>query len=332
MTSPSLAAGAVGPGSSNELHRLLKNVRKWRARWIAKPPPLAFDLKGQEASDAIRAALLGAEPRMIARFGNTELNAALNWLAARDPRGLLERMRLYVRGELGAWWWDARTNRDLFNVAGFFPVTAETLDRFARRLLDDATQVDLLGSWLPGEKLLGDRLKGARTLYLAELEPYMHANPWTEALTGKRVLVVHPFVASIRRQYEKRRLLFGDPRVLPDFELLTLQAVQSAGGEVTRFPTWFDALDWMCGEISRVDFDVAIIGAGAYGFSLAAHCKRIGRKAVHLGGASQLMFGIRGRRWDRWEFYQKLANEHWTRPLPEETPRDAQIMEGATYF
>jgi glycine/D-amino acid oxidase-like deaminating enzyme len=108
--------------------------------------------------------------------------------------------------------------------------------------------------------------------------------------------------------------------------------VQSAGGEVPRFPTWFDALDWMCGEISRTDFDVAIIGAGAYGLPLAAHCKRIGRKAIHLGGASQLMFGIRGRRWDAWEYYQRLANEHWTRALPEETPRNAQIIEGATYW
>ncbi len=324
--------GSNGLTRGSGLHRFLKNARKWRARYLVKPPELTYDLRGQAGSDAIKQAMLDPAPRMVARFGNTELNAILNWLASEDQRGVLERMRLYVRGELGAWWWDERTNRDIFNVAGFFPVDEEHLERFARLELEDATQVDVLGSWLAGERRLGDRLRDAKTIPLVELEPYQHEDPWSEALQGRRVLVVHPFEKSIQRQYEKRRLLFKDPRVLPDFELLTFKAVQSAGGERSEFRTWFEALDWMCQELSRIRFDVAIIGAGAYGMSLAAHCKRIGRKAVHLGGATQLMFGIRGRRWDRWAYYQALCNEHWVRPLPEETPRDAAIMEGATYW
>jgi hypothetical protein len=36
---------------------------------------------------------------------------------------------------------------------------------------------------------------------------------------------------------------------------------------------------------------------------------------VHLGGATQRLFGIRGKRWDERPFFQNLYNEHWTRPL-----------------
>lgn len=46
-------------------------------------------------------------------------------------------------------------------------------------------------------------------------------------------------------------------------------------------------------EIDKRDYDIALIGCGAYGFPLAAHIKRSGKKAVHLGGALQLLFGIK---------------------------------------
>lgn len=46
-------------------------------------------------------------------------------------------------------------------------------------------------------------------------------------------------------------------------------------------------------EIDKQDYDIALIGCGAYGFPLAAHIKRSGKKAIHLGGALQLLFGIK---------------------------------------
>jgi hypothetical protein len=145
-------------------------------------------------------------------------------------------------------------------------------------------------------------------------------------------LVVHPFAESIRRQYARRERLFADPSVLPDFQLKTLQAVQSIGGQSRGFADWFEALDWMEQQMAAEDFDVAIIGAGAYGLPLAAHAKRLGRKAVHLGGATQILFGIRGRRWDEHPFISQLYNPFWVRPLPEETPPNYTDVESGCYW
>lgn len=70
----------------------------------------------------------------------------------------------------------------------------------------------------------------------------------------KKVLVIHPFEDSIRKQYEKRRVLFKNPQLLPDFELKTLKAVQTSGSATDeRFATWFDALQYMCDECDRID-------------------------------------------------------------------------------
>ena len=75
-------------------------------------------------------------------------------------------------------------------------------------------------------------------------------------------------------------------------------------------------------------FDIAIIGCGAYGMPLAAYCKQIGKKAVHLGGATQLLFGIKGKRWDNYSLY----NDYWVRPLESETPRNAGKIESGCYW
>jgi hypothetical protein len=167
------------------------------------------------------------------------------------------------------------------------------------------------------------------------LEPFRFSNPWSSTLAGRKVLVVHPFVESIKKQYaEKRRLLFPSPDVLPDFELLTLKTVQSIAGSKVDFATWFDAYHHMCYEISRIDFDICIIGAGAYGLPLASFAKQLGKQAVHLGGVTQILFGIKGRRWER-EYADstaKLFNEHWVRPLPSETPANKDKIEKSSYW
>jgi hypothetical protein len=167
---------------------------------------------------------------------------------------------------------------------------------------------------------------------LTDLEPYRHADPWSEALFKKRILVVHPFEDSIKKQHAKRHLLFSDSRVLPDFELITLKAVQSIAGNTVPFADWFQALDWMRNEIEKIDFDIAIIGAGAYGFPLAAHVKRLGKKSIHLGGASQLLFGIKGNRWDKDPTTSRFYNEHWVSPSASETPQNSHAVEKACYW
>ncbi len=217
------------------------------------------------------------------------------------------------------------------NNAGFFPATAEDLDRFAREYLHAVGALDAVAVWFnPGESdLAREFCREAELVPLRSLEPYYHRVPWSAKLAGKRVLVIHPFADSIADNYAHiRQVLFEDPSVLPAFELRVLKAVQSIAGEETEFASWFDALDHMKSEMEAVEFDVCIVGAGAYGLPLAAYAKAMGKVAIHMGGATQVLFGIRGRRWDEHEVISKFYNEHWTRPRPSETPAQLQAGRG----
>lgn len=200
-------------------------------------------------------------------------------------------------------------------------------------MLEDTQQVDILGSWLHEERHLAQGLSRAKRIMLEDLEPFFCSNPWTKALEGKKVLVVHPFVSTIEKQYKKRDLLF-DNNLLPEFDLKTIKAVQSVAGTETEFKDWFEALEYMKQQIDATDYDICIIGCGAYGFPLAAHVKRSGKKAIHMAGATQLLFGIIGKRWEDYIVfpYMNLFNEHWVRPGENEKPKNANVVEGACYW
>ena len=193
----------------------------------------------------------------------------------------------------------------------------------------------MLGSWRAEESAVVPYMPQVVRVPLYALEPYYFDNPWTPALEGKKVLVIHPFEDTIRKQHTAGRYehLFADSRLTPKYELQTLKAVQSiAGNKPEEFDDWFQALDWMKAEIDKRDFDIAIIGCGAYGFPLAAHVKQIGKKAIHLGGAVQNLFGIRSRGMEKDPKFVEMMNEYWVRPSEEETPRGFEKVEGGLYW
>lgn len=81
-------------------------------------------------------------------------------------------------------------------------------------------------------------------------------------------------------------------------------------------------------HLKNIDFDIALIGAGAYGLFLADYCKQLGKIGIHIGGNVQLMFGIKGKRWDN----QNLYNESWVRPSDEEKPDGFENIEDGCYW
>ncbi len=321
----------------------LKGCRKVYRRLMRPVYPLPdCEMDRQRANNLILDRLSSDQPCMISRFGTGEIGILVNYLAAHSDRNIVNRIWRYISANEGLPWWDKLVYKSMRLNAGIFPESVDTLNRFSERYLRDIPEIDLLGSFNATERLMPLRTD-VDYVHLECLYPFFVDRPWTKALTGKRVLVIHPFVETIRSQHEQHSLLFDNPDIYPDYYLLTLRAVQSNAGAMTSFRDWFEALKWMESEIGKLDFDFAIIGCGAYGLPLAAHIKRLGKKAIHLGGGSQLLFGIKGKRWDddgyHWPNlpqlntnYSSLYNKFWVRPNTSETPAAATKVEGACYW
>jgi hypothetical protein len=314
----------------------LKIAKKTYTLW--KPDQSAFGrnwklFANKEYSNSlIYNQLTDDNPCMIARFGSTEMLCLTNFLGVKkkDDKG---KALNYIKGRRPPWWWERSTINQMQRWSGFFPPELNQIEKFCELMYEDMLLVDILGSWLKQEEFFDSKLRLAKRIVLEDMEPFFSTQPWTKALEGKKVLVVHPFNETIEKQYKKRSLLFEN-NLLPEFELKTIKAVQSIAGERTEFSNWFEALESMKNEIDKTEYDICILGAGAYGFPLAAHVKRTGKKAIHLAGVTQLLFGIIGRRWESfivWP-YMNLFNENWVRPDQKEKPKNAKVVEDACYW
>ena len=145
--------------------------------------------------------------------------------------------------------------------------------------------------------------------------------------------MVHPFKDTILRQYAKREQLFPGTEVLPELGSLTvIRAVQGLAGQETGYASWFDALDAMERQMDAADYEVAIVGAGAYSLPLASHARDTGHTAIQMSGATQLLFGIKGKRWDTHPVLSRLYNDAWVRPAENEGIDHREAVEGGSYW
>jgi hypothetical protein len=288
-----------------------------------KPTYLSNVASIEDTYTIVTRILQQAGPVMICRWGSLELIAVTN----------VHSVRHYLRKSPSA-----RRVEKLCKRAGFFPNDPRLMYRFADLMLDCFSEADCVGVWNDGIELpledyvINNYAPYAEIIPLAYVAPVFWSTPWSYILKGKKVLVVSPFADSIKKQYARRESLFTDADVrLPEFELITLKAVQSLAWTPTGFDTWFDALEHMRRQMENIDFDIALIGAGAYGMPLAAYAKRMGKKGVHVGGALQLMFGIMGKRWEGIHI-PGMRSEYWVRPSEDETPSNKEIVEGGCYW
>ena len=269
-------------------------------------------IKGVEGNDFIKSKILSGEPFIASKMGFVEQDVILS----------------KMRGDFNSVRGMASTN------AGITPSDNDTLNYFSDRYIDALGKVDILGHMpsLQEQQIISKYAPQSKFSELRLLEPFYYENPWSESLKGKKVLVIHPFEATILKQFENREKLFENDKILPEFTLITIKAEQTNGGGTGNNKPFKESMELMESKISSSDFDVAIIGCGAYGLPLASYCKDMGKQAVHIGGGLQILFGIKGKRWDVHPEISALYNAHWVRPMDNEKTISFHAVEGGTYW
>ncbi len=256
---------------------------------------------------------------MLARFGTTEGRAFFEYL----------QIQMGHRKDFSS-----LTYKIMQNNAGFFSNSREMLLKWGEMMVELVPECDILATMrFYGEKWIAKNLiKGATLIPNGAVAPTKEG--WSDSLEGKRVLVISPFKDTIESQYfNNREKIFPDSNALPKFELKVIKAVQTVADERDdRFETWFDALDYMLEEAKKIDFDIAVIGCGAYGLPLAAKIKKMGKVALHIGGDVQQLFGMRYQRGDNNPKIKAKYTDAWVYPLESEKPKGYEKVEGGCYW
>lgn len=274
---------------------------------------------------------------------NMTLNSEVTFLACRMGAEENSLVKEYIEKQFGFRREYSKLRRyKIANNAGFFSkysdeVLDEDMNKLSLLLQESIAKADLIGVWYnPLEDyIINKNCNHDCKLSHREIFDFWNYDvPFTNALKGKKVLVVHPFKETIEKQYrDKRKLLFENENILPEFELYVVQATQTSGLEKYEDKTdWFTELKNMYLKCLKYDFDIALIACGAYGLPLASMLKSRNKSVIHMGGVLQILFGIKGKRWDDHPSASKLYNEHWVRPKENERPERANNIEGGCYW
>lgn len=235
--------------------------------------------------------------------------------------------------------WLPNVIHEIYTNSGVFPVSEQARIEFVQELVAALPYMDSLCLWsminidFEG-RLIKLHSPNCEFIDLQTLEPFYSGSPWTEHLKDKNVLVISPFTETIKKQYQNRKHLWKDPRILPDFNLKLLKHPASAGLTDTeqKYSSWLEMVNDLKEQMNNIDYDVVLVGTGASSLPLVAHAKKMNKKGIHLGGPLQLLFGIKGSRWDNGNIGKYFYNEHWTRPSLNEIPKKYKTNEGGCYW
>ncbi len=294
------------------------------------------NLNAKNDQELVKSYIDSKQPFLIARIGGTEHNNLLNDLGFKFyKRNFLVNKALSCISFLPFGHKRYKDFSNLYELSGVYPMSEEIFNDFIREYSQGCNNIDVLATWLRGEKFFVSIDKKNLISLKGLSDPFLFNNPWSQALINKKVLIIHPFIDTIYTQYINfRSLLFPyNTTALPEFELIPMKAIQSLfGASSDEFDSWTLALSSMKNQIRTLDFDLALIGAGAYGIPLGSYIKDLGKQAIVMGGSLQLLFGIRGRRWDKLDQYKTIFNEHWTYPSGKEILCHKELVEDSCYW
>jgi len=275
-------------------------------------------------------------PFLAGKIGTSELDVLLFYISMRIPTSIAS--------------YPALLRKNITVNAGVFPATDKSLDEWAHHMLTAVLPaLDCVAEWNPAqplqESLLIQRVCPAETkrCVLRSLEPYYEgeeANRWSMYLPS-RVAVVSPFAPSIAKQWTRRDDVWKH-RVLwnPTTDILPVRCgynpiltdADAANAWPSSIGTWQEAVAAMVEGVVATGATVVLLGCGALSLPIGAELKRRGVAAIHMGGGTQILFGIKGRRWTTHSVISTFFNDAWTSPTAEEIPTRCTAVEGGCYW
>ena len=308
----------------------LKQVKKQISKWKRDVRKWGYGrhtiLDVEQSHRQIHELIMQQVPTAIGKVGSVELLGLKHWQRhANDAKALVT-----ADGK--------RVCYKLYKNAGVFPESPTSYAEFCQTFIESLAQMDQLAPWfLKRERAaLKQYAPQAQLISIKPLflNPIGSTNPehWTQSLRHKTILAVSPFTATIEEQFKRKEQIWpGEYPLLPPCTLKTLRVPLAASVAPSPYPDWQTGLKALQSQMDKIDFDVALIGAGAWSLPLATHAKSLGKIGIHLGGATQLLFGIKGNRWEKGG-EPAYYNDAWVRPSASETPSGVSKIESACYW
>jgi len=179
-----------------------------------------------------------------------------------------------------------------------------------------------------------------KTLHSRVLEPFYsileNEQPWSRNLKGKKILVINPFIDSMKKQLDNNFQMFKDKKIFLDGQQFIFYKCFNSLANNRPHNDWYETYQVMCNDIKDLDFDIALLGCGGYGLPLCNFIyTKMKKSAIYIGGGLQLLFGVMGNRWENNPMWKKIISENgskFIKPSGDEIINNNNMVENACYW
>jgi len=232
----------------------------------------------------------------------------------------------------------------LHNNAGIYCNTKEEIVEYSIKFNACLEHSSALAEWggqtlYPYEQyfIQTHRLK---CLTFKVLEPFYcieeNLTPWSHSLLGKKVLVINPFTESMQQQLNNGFQIYKNKRLFLEGQEFVFYKSYNTSGMNRLHSNWIETFELMCKDISKLDFDIALLGCGGYGLPLCDFIfTKMNKSAVYIGGGIQLLFGVMGNRWANDPMWKRIIAENdskFIHPNANEQLKNQNNIEGSCYW
>jgi hypothetical protein len=157
---------------------------------------------------------------------------------------------------------------------------------------------------------------------------------WTEALKGKRILVISSFIESISEKIPVLDKIYGRD-LFPDCKFVFVKPPMLNCDSISQ--EWDIELNNFCLELDKLrdDYDIALVSCGGLGNLVCNYIYEEHKKSsIYVGGVLSVWFGVYNRRLieEKSTILRMYLNEHWSRPKVSERPVGWEKTERGCYW
>jgi hypothetical protein len=239
---------------------------------------------------------------------------------------------------------DEHSIHRLNNNLGIYCNTMEQLEEFANKYKSCLEHSTAIAEWggntlYPYEEYYINTYKLNRVTFKI-LEPFYcieeNLKPWSHYLLGKKVLIINPFTESMQQQLKNDFQIYKNKPLFLDGQEFVFYKSYVTSGFNWIHSSWIETFEIMCNDISKLDFDIALLGCGGYGLPLSDFIfTKLNKSAIYVGGGLQLLFGVMGNRWVDIPMWKRIIAENDTkfiRPNENEQIKNQNNIENACFW
>lgn len=278
-------------------------------------------ISNKRANKILTKNIKSGKPFMAARLGNTEAMITSQYFTYYTETWL---KYLYTTSGFYSQKEYSENVKDIF--------IKDDVDLYAIRTIESIKNCDINMCCFANETPLINKFSHKKSINTDWYAFYTNPNDdfWLNSLASKKVLIISSFNNTIKSQLFKKNIIYPKFKY-PNLNLKYYNFPITCVGKYNSQTNFFENYNNLLEKIKKIDFDIALIAAGAYGYLLASDIKKMGKQSVELCSGLYPLFGIKTKTQLIIRKISSMYNKNWVFPN-DNKPKDYMKIEKGAYW